>query len=162
MESTLEFRAVYEVTKNTVGVVSMLDGEVRTKVYEKDGSIIFTKQPVDSILEEACLEGGSSMAGRLTYVRKKLGFKYRRPVPVHEKEGIYAFPLHGSPGNEDSWFFYSHILRAEVDKYDQRTYLVFRNGQRAEVNASYYHAQQQILKTSRCITMIKANEEQVH
>ncbi|SFL84310.1 competence protein ComK [Salibacterium qingdaonense] len=162
MEHMLEFRAVYEVTKSTVGIVSMLDGEVKTRVYETDGSTIFTAQPAESIMEEACLEGGSSMAGRLTYVRRKLGFKYRRPVPVNEKEGLYAFPLHGSPGNQDSWFFYSHILRVEVDKYDQRTYLVFRNGQRAEVNASYYHAQQQILKTSRCITMIKGKEEQVH
>ncbi|SFQ24878.1 competence protein ComK [Salibacterium halotolerans] len=138
----------------------MRDGDVRTRIYETGGSV-FSAQPVTSIIEEACLEGGSSLAGRLTYVKNKLGFKYRRPVPVNEKSSIYAFPLPGGREGENSWFFYSHVLRVEMDKYDQGTYLVFRNGERVKVNASLYHAKQQILKTGRCQTMVETREMQV-
>ncbi|MGY4688920.1 competence protein ComK [Salibacterium sp. K-3] len=159
MESILEFRKTYQVHTGSIGLVPVMEGEARTKVYERGGGLILTGQTIKEIMQEACLDGGSSMEGRLTYVTEKLGLKYRRPIPVNENKKIYAFPLHGEKDNRHSWFFYQHVLDAEAGKYDGWTYLVFRDGQRIPVDASLNHAKQQIMKASRVQTMFEGRDD---
>ncbi|MFZ4451058.1 competence protein ComK [Salibacterium aidingense] len=155
MEGFKEIRKTYDVVQKTMGLVSVFDKEARTLVYETGGTIVFTEERTRDIMERACLRGGSSMDGRFTYVEKMLGMKQRKPIPVNEGWGIYAFPLFGQKRLDNSWFFYSHISHAQTDKTDGRTYLVFYNGQRVPVDVSLHQIRQQILKVSRCKTMFE-------
>ncbi|RSL29961.1 hypothetical protein D7Z54_28480 [Salibacterium salarium] len=140
----------YVVVTETKALVPVFDIEIRTMIYETNRRIIFSRQTPLEIMKAACLDGGASMNGRIDYVRDIIGIYQRRPIPVNETEGIYAFPLLSQKDPANCWIFYSHVRKGLTDKNTGEGIVLFFDGQQLPVTVSSHRLKQQIFKTSHC------------
>ncbi|RSL35120.1 hypothetical protein D7Z54_00670 [Salibacterium salarium] len=145
-----DIRDRYEVINKTLALLPVFDLDIKSMIYETNRKIIFSRQTPLEIMEEACLEGGSSISGRIAFVREVVGIHRRRPVPVNVAEDIYAFPTFSHRNPNNCWIFYSHIRKGIADENTGEGIVIFFDGQQLPVHVSYPRLDKQILRTSRC------------
>lgn len=148
MEKTLQdILNTYQITTNTQAIEPCFEGEAKAVVREEGGAVYFVKQTPAAIISHACLENGSSLKGRGDAVKHLTGFIRRKPIPIDEKRRIFAFPIHSQRSPDNVWLFYFHVRNAKTEGL-----IEFRDHSTMSTEVSAYSIQQQLLRTSHCMS----------
>ncbi len=135
----------YEINYDTQLVLPI--DEFKSKVIEHDSEYIVNNS-VQEILEHSCEYFGSSFEGRKDGTRKMLGITHKSPIIVEESRKMIFFPT-TSPEREDCIW----INLEKIEKYykleNNRSAILFKNGDILEFDLSYGSLSNQILRATR-------------
>lgn len=141
----------YQINKQTLALLPAHHLDYQTIVLEGDRELYVKQMPLQ-LIEQACLEGGSTYEGRRKAVVYLTGAKNKVPIPISPWNKIYAFPTHSPQVFECSWIFHPHVRSVAPSPKDPLTTIItFLNGKELTLNVSSYTIQQQIQRTSSCI-----------
>lgn len=113
-----------------------------------------TTNPLMRILNQSCLENGSSLKGRLDYAKKILQTSSKLPIAVSPLKRIFMVPIRSLRNKETGVISYYHIkryipLREQRDQ--TRTLIIFKDGTDLSINVSYPSFKEQYSKTGHLI-----------
>ena len=135
----------YEINYDTQLILPI--DEFKSKVIEHDSEYIVNNS-VQEILEHSCEYFGSSFEGRKDGTRKMLGITHKSPIIVEESRKMIFFPT-TSPEREDCIW----INLEKIEKYykleNNRSAILFKNGDILEFDLSYGSLSNQILRATR-------------
>lgn len=97
------------------------------------------------ILKNSCMYYGCSFKGRLQGSKNLLESKYKLPIIVSELNKIIFFPI--CYDNVEMWINFNMIKK--VERIDNDSIIIFKNGYKKKVFSSYRVINNQILKCSR-------------
>lgn len=144
---SMEILQSYQINTSTQAIEPCFEGNAKALVREEGGAQYYVKQTPAAIISHACLENGSSLKGRGDAVKHLTGFVRRKPIPIDEKRRIFAFPIHSQRSPDNVWLFYSHVRPAKTEGV-----IIFRDQSTMTTEASAYSIQQQLLRTSHCMS----------
>lgn len=126
--------------------VLMIDYDgLNTNVTTTYGDVIFKGNNIKSILNESCINYGSSLNGRIKGSKWALKSKYKLPIVVSEKEKLVFFPV--KEMGKEIWVNFEMIN--DVKRYKDSVKVEFKNGLKVDINVSYTVFNNQVLKASR-------------
>ena len=135
----------YEITYDTQ-LLLPIDRD-STKVIETDSEYIINTNTLN-ILEHSCEYFGSSYEGRKEGTKKLLGITHKSPVIIEESRKIIFFPTTSPDNNECIW-----INLDKINDYskinNKKSEIVFKNGDKLELDVSYGSLSNQILRATR-------------
>lgn len=118
---------------------------LNTTVETTHGDVIFKGNALKTILNESCINYGSSLNGRIKGSKYALNSKYKLPIIISEKEKLVFFPVKDM--GREIWFNFDMIK--EVKRKNSGVDVIFKNGFNKEINVSYTVFNNQVLKASR-------------
>ncbi|WP_062199913.1 competence protein ComK [Massilibacterium senegalense] len=142
----------YQLNEKTMALIPAKHERAQTLVMETDGTF-YVQESIESILEQACLDGGSSLEGRRKSVIHRIGAKHKVPIPICPIAGIYMFPTSATKSMNCTWFNYRKIIHIEplmVEKLPS-TKVLFLNSTSTIVPVSYHIMDSQLRRTAQCI-----------
>src|SRR5690625_4932626 len=141
----------YLINEDTMALKSALSSEYETIVIEKDRKV-YIRQSQMEIIEETCKEGGADYNGRRNAVIHTTQVAHNVPIPVIPAYFIYGFPTHAVKHVKCMWIFICHIKAVVKDSQNSsHCYVIFKNGDKLHVEASYHTIRNQWKRTSLCI-----------
>jgi competence protein ComK len=143
------FSPLHEVTPCTLAVVAKKDekGIVHTVVLEEETEYIVEQSP-SKLIDRACKFFGSSLKGRQDGTRDICGITHKAPISIDPSSGMYFFPTTSPTNSSCSWIAHSHIDQVNRAT-NQSTEIIFRNGKRIILDASYGSVMNQIHRTAQ-------------
>ncbi|QDI91842.1 hypothetical protein EPH95_12185 [Salicibibacter halophilus] len=141
MEQTM--RAVYRVSANTMAILPAAQGSI---IYERNQTVVHCREKPLHIIRRSCLDGGSSLEGRLDAVRYKTKLARKLPIPINMEENWFAFPTAGLRDHDCCWVFYQHI-DSVVASQGEGCHIYFRDQQMIAVKKSLYTLHRQLQRT---------------
>ncbi|TCT26438.1 competence protein ComK [Melghiribacillus thermohalophilus] len=153
-----KFSNRYIVNKNTLAIFYNHDPLYITKILEPDQTIYCTRTAL-KVLEDSCIEGGASLAGRKEVMKRVLRTRTKLPIPVNPKMGIYMFPTKSHLNIECNWISFFHVSGywSSTDKKDHLE-IQFTNGSKHTIASSYTSFQKQMLKTGLAVAYYCRND----
>ena len=118
---------------------------LNTTVETTHGDVIFKGNVIKKILNESCINYGSSLNGRIKGSKYALKSKYKLPIIISEKEKLVFFPV--KEMGREIWVNFDMIK--EVKRKNNGVVVCFKNGLSQEINVSYTVFNNQVLKASR-------------
>ncbi len=118
---------------------------LNTTVETTHGDVIFKGNVIKKILNESCINYGSSLNGRIKGSKYALKSKYKLPIIISEKEKLVFFPV--KEMGREIWVNFDMIK--EVKRKNNGVDVSFKNGFNKEINVSYTVFNNQVLKASR-------------
>jgi competence protein ComK len=146
----MEVREDYEISPSTMAITFNAHAIYQTKIYDVHGVFCCSRKGMN-LMEEGCLQGGSTYDGRkkaVTYLKR---FIQCTPIPVIPNEGVFAFPTCSPTNWNCTWIFYRHIKQFARD--GEQTIVTFHNGATLTVDVSYYTFEKQIQRTESCVVL---------
>ena len=135
----------YEVNPKTLALRAAKTVEYGTRVYEEDGVYLTEKSPIE-LIEDACLQGGSTYEGRRQATVHHLNYVQSTPVVLNPYWNIFALPSESPENLECVWVMFQHIRWARsVTKTSSGIH--FLNGLFLDVPVSVDRMQKQIERT---------------
>ncbi|WP_203364568.1 competence protein ComK [Bacillus sp. REN10] len=126
----------YNVSTTTMLLKEQHHPDYNTIIHDVLG-VYYTKQTVKSMLNEACMERGSTYDGRIQATRVQTRCIRKTPLVICPVEKIYTFPM-VSPSNYGCpWCFPVHIIDAEQEENGQLR-VAFSNGTFTSIEGSLY------------------------
>src|SRR5690606_5961525 len=96
----------------------------------------------------ACKFFGASLKGRQEGTKNICGITHKAPISIDPSSGMYFFPTTSPTSSKCSWIAHSHI--DHVLRIDSKTSeIVFKNGKKVVINASYGSVMNQIHRTAQ-------------
>jgi len=92
--------------------------------------------PPTVLLEQLCLQNGSSLEGRITAFRSLANVCQKPAVLISERSQILYFPTLGMENRECVWVCYNEILKIRSVGAD-RTEILFTDGSRQLLDVNY-------------------------
>jgi competence protein ComK len=126
----------YQVTAKTMALLPIRHLTYQSIIYDWEG-IFYSSKSVKQLLNEACLERGSSYKGRLEAARKLMKQYKKTPLIICPFEKIYAFPTKSPDAEHCMWIFPQHIENYNVNK-QKEVELEFKNACSLVINCSEY------------------------
>lgn len=136
----------YEISKETLAIIPI--GEKKSKVIEKDCSLIINNSP-KNIMDESCRYYGSSIEGRQKGTTSLTGISYKAPIVVQEDNNIIFFPTTSPRLKNCMWISLNNIEDYYYDFDKNSSIILFDNGEKLEINTSFCVLNNQILKSHR-------------
>jgi competence protein ComK len=92
--------------------------------------------PPATLLEQLCLQNGSSLEGRITAFRTLAQVCQKPAVLISERSQILYFPTLGMENKDCVWICYNEILKIRSVGADH-TEILFADGSRHQVDVNY-------------------------
>ncbi|WP_246521448.1 MULTISPECIES: competence protein ComK [Ornithinibacillus] len=142
------YSPLHEITPLTLAVVAKQDeaGNVRTYVLEEETEYTVEQSP-SKLIDYACRFFGSSLKGRQDGTRDICGITHKAPISIDPSSGMYFFPTTSPTNAKCSWIAHSHI--DHVTRTRDKTDIVFKNGKKLSLDASYGSVMNQIHRTAQ-------------
>lgn len=137
--------SLYEISNQTKVIKLCQNGYYNTEILAINGKVYSSYHP-KKILELNCLKFGSSLAGRISLVKKVLSSNSKLPIPVGPDNGIFMFPTTSERNEACIWLSYFQIKQYE--EREDMTYVYFIDGTGMYVAISYNQFDSQIKRTS--------------
>ncbi|KIL49830.1 competence protein ComK [Jeotgalibacillus soli] len=99
----------YSVGTTTMALERAFHMEYETIIHDTRGTY-YTKQTVNSLLDDSCMRGGSTAQGRLHAAKQALTIRNKIPLIIDPYSYLVAFPTHSPKHEQNIWFFPSHII----------------------------------------------------
>lgn len=118
----------YKITNNTMALIPCLHLDFQTIVHETD-RVIYVKQPCMEIINNACLDGGSTYEGRRAIIIRDFNHKKKLTIMIDRYKKLYIFPTHSPENALCCWFMFEHV--DEVNPFNGNkkiSEIKFRNG----------------------------------
>lgn len=143
----------YEINSTTYALIP--ENKKTTKVIEADQELSL-ESSVNKILDYSCAYYGSSFKGRLKGSKYALGSKYKLPIIVEETREMIFFPTTSYENEDCIWLSLNGVL--EYKKEDNNTVLKFKNNKTITLPISYESFENQILRASRLLLILKSRK----
>jgi competence protein ComK len=140
----------YEINPMTLAILPTYHEKYQSKILDLQGEFYTIKPPI-KLIEQACLEGGSSLEGRKKSLQYKKSFFQCPPIPINPLEDIYAFPTCSPESYDCVWLFYEHIHYYYTSQ--ATTLITFHNHQQLEIPISKAIMDKQMARTESCIVL---------
>jgi competence protein ComK len=145
--------STYEISSETLAIIPI--DNCRSKVVEKDNTIIVNKTPMQ-IIEESCSFFGSSYFGRAKGTKKLIGVSHKAPIIIEESREIIFFPTSSPRLYECCWVALKNIEKYK--KQESNALVLFNNGYILELNMSYGSLDNQVLRAARLESVLRARK----
>ncbi|MBM7539847.1 competence protein ComK [Amphibacillus cookii] len=83
-------------------------------------------QSVQHIIEQACIQNGSSYQGRATAMQALFKLKQNPPIPINPAYDLYAFATHSPRQDQCVWIITKHIKY--IDEREKEAIIQYTNG----------------------------------
>lgn len=123
----------------------------KTKVIE-EGRVLEFSCSWREILNESCLQYGSSLQGRLDGSKYLLEKGYKTPILISDTKELIFFPLTNIQEAESIWISFSNIIKYSGNKDETTVY--FKEGEGVSFPISNYVFDSQFLKAYRLEKMV--------
>ena len=143
----------YNITDNTVAILPM--GNKQSIIYEVDNIVVINSNP-NNIIKYNCVVNGSSYDIRVNYYRNITGNSYKSPVLI--KNNILFFPTCSPRVKKVSWINLKYINNIYFNNKNNKSVIVFSNGNKINFNESFRSLNNQILKASRFEFLLRKKE----
>ena len=139
----------YEVNEDTLAIIPKNN---KTIVYENHANYIINEE-CDKVMEDSCKYFGSTLQGRSEGSRDLLKTNYKVPILVEETSEMIFFPTTSPRLKDCAWISLKNIKSYERDSKGCK--ITFKNGKKIRLNISYGVINNQILRSSRLLILIK-------
>lgn len=140
----------YEISPTTLAILPACHTTYQSHILDLHGEF-YSEKPALKLIEQACLEGGSSYEGRRKSIQYKKSFYHYPPIPINPLEHIYAFPTCSPESFECIWLFYEHIHHYKPQ--NGQVVVTFYNGKQVEIPISKAIMDKQMARTESCIVL---------
>ena len=140
----------YIINQNTI---LFLKNGNSTIIYENNNKKIIENK-IEFLLNDCCKYYGSSLKGRIEGSNYLLGSIYKAPIIISEFKEIIMFPTASFKCSDCMWINYSWIEKYFFD--NNKTFIIFKNGLKIEINISTKIINNQILRSSRLESILKS------
>lgn len=140
----------YEISCETLAIIPL--DNYKSKVIEKDNTLIINKTPMQ-IIEDSCSYFGSSYFGRAKGTKRIIGVSHKAPIIIEESKEIIFFPTSSPRLYECCW-----VSLKNIDKYqklEKNALVLFNNGYLLELDISYGSLDNQILRATRLESVLR-------
>ncbi|KIL46704.1 hypothetical protein KP77_28310 [Jeotgalibacillus alimentarius] len=137
-----ENRVDYEINSSTMAIRCARHLEYQSMIMEPDRTCYSAHTPL-KLINQACLDKGSSYSGRLESARHKLCIYNKIPVLVDQFEEIILFPTHSPSHIDNTWISIDHYKKILPHSEKGKAIVQFINGERLTVNCSVSTFQRQ-------------------
>lgn len=139
---------IFIITQATKAIIAKDSAYYRSLILEGKNEQHSFHKP-EQILDNSCLQYGSSLSGRRMSAKLTLKANSKIPVSVIPEQGVYMLPTSSVKNKDCVWFSYYHIDYYE--QRDQKTYVSFTDGSGLYVNTSHSSFDLQYKRTSQII-----------
>lgn len=143
----------YEISCETLAIIPIEN--FRSKVIEKDDTIIVNRTPMQ-IIEDSCSFFGSSYFGRAKGTKKIIGVSHKAPIIIEESKEIIFFPTSSPRLYECCWVSLNNIDK--YNKQENNALILFNNGYLLEVDMSYGSLDNQVLRATRLESVLRTRK----
>lgn len=140
----------YEINSTTCALISQ--DNFTTIIIDNNGKHTINS-PIDEVLDYSCGYYGSSLKGRLEGTKHILGSKYKLPIIIEETKEIIFFPTTSIKNNKCVWLSLKNI--SDYQKKDSKLQITFKNKISLTLNISYESFENQILRATKLLLIIK-------
>lgn len=133
----------YKINENTLAVVPFCKS--KTVVYEKHNYFILDTC-VSNVINDNCEYYGSSLEGRLKGTYSMLGFNYKAPIVMSEKNDTIFFPTCSPRLKECSWINANNVCNIYPTSND-KTIILFKNNEKIHLDTSFNIIKNQYYKS---------------
>ena len=144
----------YEINDDTYAVIG--ENLYKSKVIEKDYEYDLDKDAY-SVMDESCEYYGSTYKGRIKASKKLLNCSYKLPFLVEESTYLIFFPTKSSL--EEDCIFINSTKVKRVEKYDNKTKIIFENDKELVVPASKMSMDNQIMRSTMLESLLRKRIE---
>ncbi len=125
----------YKIGTTTMAIKSEYSTTHSSVIYDLNGRVE-SKKEVKELLEEACIQRGSTYDGRIKAAKALLSFKNKTPLMICPIECIYAFPTISPEKYQCTWIFLRHVK--EYYSKGSKLFVEFKNDEVVEVSSSLH------------------------
>lgn len=100
--------ARYKINNHTIALIPFQHPDFLTIVHEKD-AVIFVKQPCKEIINDACMDGGSTSNGRRAIIVRDFKHERKVVIMIDRYKNHYIFLTHSPDNDLCCWFMYEQI-----------------------------------------------------
>ncbi|MCP8617472.1 competence protein ComK [Salirhabdus salicampi] len=130
----MEHRKHYMINRNTMALFPNYHVEYPTLVIEQDRQF-YCQQPSLQLIDQSCIQGGSTYVGRKKAMVKMLRTNQKLPIPINPDRSIYLFPSKSPNDYSCEWISFFHITDFQpLPADDKKTIITFSNGLEKEVD----------------------------
>lgn len=146
----------YKIWYGTEALMNYKHPEYQTMIFDIRGTYI-TSQSIDTLIEEACIEGGTNSKGRILSTRKRLKYDRLTPLEIDPQYNIYAFPSSAKKNIDFTILFYFQInTYKNISK--NKIEVIFESGHSLVVHMSEHVFNEQRRKTADCYASKKKRQ----
>ena len=139
----------YEINEETYAIIAQDLG--KTRVIEKECEYDVTKDAY-KVMDDSCKYYGSSYKGRIEAAKELLNCSYKLPIIVEESSVLIFFPIKSSLLDDCCWINLNSIKN--IEKVDNKTKIVFKNGKEEIFDISKLSLENQIYRSSKLESII--------
>lgn len=145
----------YFINENTLAVLPYSKNQ--SKVIENYITYIVNQLPFD-IINDSCMNYGSSFLGRSEATEFMIGVKYKCPIIISEVKEIIMFPTTSAKNSNCVWINYGMVEKYYNNDCNE-TILVLKSGAKLSLNVSNRIISNQIFKSSRLESVMKSKKQ---
>ena len=135
-------KLLYEVNGSTLYVKGLDKNKCIIKEYGMEPKEI--KGNSRKIVDQSCINFGSTLEGRMKAVGELTGFKYKSPIVVSEYQRLIMFPTLSYKENDCAWLALDHVV--DVKDSLRGVTILFDDNTVEEFNVSRYIILNQLAK----------------
>ena len=143
----------YEINSSTCALIP--NDDFSTRIIETQ-NIINIPYSTSNIIEYSCAYYGSSFKGRLNGSKCALGSKYKLPIIIEESREIIFFPTTSYESNNCAWISLKNI--SDYKKEANRVKVLFQNNTFIDLNISYESFENQVLRATKLLLILKSRK----
>ena len=128
----------------------------QTKILELSKEKV-VKEPLKEIIEYNCNINGSTFEGRRRGSSYLIGASYKPPIILDEVKEIILIPTHSSQNQNCVWLVLENIQKYYINPHHEVT-VIFKNGQKLDLNVSYANFDKQVLRASRLESSLRGRK----
>ena len=146
----------YEINKDTLAIIPKSEEECRILENELEYEIPMS---VFNVIEHSCEYFGSTYDGRYVGTKNISGITHKSPIIIEDTNKIIFFPTTSPNKPECIWISLNNILSYEKGKTKGTSKILFKNGNKLELNVSIGSLTNQILRSSRLKYLLEERQE---
>jgi competence protein ComK len=143
----------YEITNETLAIIPI--DNYRSKVVEKDTTVIVNKTPME-IIDGSCQFFGSSYSGRHSGTKRLIGVSHKSPIIIEESREIIFFPTSSPRLYDCCWISLRHI--EDYKRSNTNSFIVFSSGYLLDLDMSYGSLDNQVLRATRLASVLRTRK----
>jgi len=143
----------YEINRDTLAIIPL--EYKKSKIIESFKEYLIAKSPTE-IVNHSCKYFGSSFNGRFEGTKNLIGVNYKAPIIVEESRGIIFFPTSSTRFDNCLWISLGNIH--EYKNNELTSEIIFKSGQKLQLDISYNTLDNQILRASRLESVLRSRK----
>lgn len=141
----------YKLGVTTQAIAFTEEKDFRSVVYDAKNGRLYSKQSPFQLINELCMRYFITYKARRQCVVHHLGYAYKTPIPISNRDSLHVFPTASPRSRECVWLFLHQIDGVAADA--KRTKIIFKNGYELTIDVPKHIIQTQMERLNTCIQL---------